>query len=318
MRIWLQRYRVPVFLALTFGWTWGVIVPMAFAAHGLGHARRSNGAMTLAAFSPTVVAFGVVAAAYGRRSVAELWQRVWQAQWRQWWRWYLGVALVPIVLLGCSLLVLPLLGQSLPSLGPWYTPLLGTLMLIPLTGFMEEVGWRGFLQDAFERRHSPLVSALLVSAAWGPWHIPSYLRLESEGAATPLLIVLFLAGVVPLSVLLAWVYHRTDRRILPVIIAHAAIDASAGYFLGPVRTGELRPFTAWVVVLYASAALVLWRDRSHLRGAAVEITSPFSSSSARTARSLSSCNRALRSVRHSRAHGTPCSPCSREFPLSRE
>ncbi len=151
-----------------------------------------------------------------------------------------------------------------------------TLLLVPLTGFMEEVGWRGFLQDTLERRHSPLLAALLVAASWGPWHIPTYLRLESEETATPILIALFLAGVVPLSVLLAWVHHRTGRRILPVIIAHAAIDASAGYFLGPVRTGELRPFTVCVAVLYVCAALVLWRDSADLRVVTIKVSEPFS------------------------------------------
>jgi membrane protease YdiL (CAAX protease family) len=260
MRTWLRRHRVPLFLAGTYGWTWAVGAPAALAAHGIGHTHRSGGALTLAGFSPTIVAMALLFATDGRAGIGAVWRQVWQPQWRRWWRWYLLVGLGPIMLVGLSLLVLPAVGQPLPALGPWYAPLLGTLVLVPLTGFFEEVGWRGFLQESLERRVTPLSAALLVALAWGPWHLPMYLRLNSEGARTPVLIAWFLVGIVPLSIIFAWIYHRTGKRLLPVIMLHAAIDAAAGYFFGPVRTGELRPFITWVGLLVVVAILVVVRD----------------------------------------------------------
>ncbi|MEP6991870.1 MAG: type II CAAX endopeptidase family protein [bacterium] len=260
MRAWLRRYRVPLFLAATYGWTWAVGVPAALAAHGIGHTHRSGGAITLAGFSPSIVALALLLATDGRAGIGTVWRQVWRAEWRRWWRWYLLAWLGPIILTGLSLLVLPAVGQPLPTLGPWYSPLLGTLVLVPLTGFFEEVGWRGFLQESLERRVTPLAASLLVALAWGPWHLPMYLRLNSEGARTPVLIAWFLVGIVPLSIVFAWIYHRTGKRLLPVIVFHAAIDAGAGYFFGPVRTGELRPFMTWVGLLVVGAVVVVWRD----------------------------------------------------------
>jgi membrane protease YdiL (CAAX protease family) len=243
-------------------------VPAALAAHGIGHTHRSGGALTLAGFSPSIVALALLFATEGRAGIGTVWRQVWQAQWRRWWRWYLLVVLGPLTLTGLCLLVLPAVGQPLPTLGAWYAPLLGTLVLVPLTGFFEEVGWRGFLQESLERRVAPLTAALLVALAWGPWHLPMYLRLDSEGARTPVLIAWFLVGIVPLSIIFAWIYHRTGKRLLPVIMLHAAIDAGAGYFFGPVRTGELRPFMAWVVLLIVVAIIVVARDGWMLGGEA--------------------------------------------------
>lgn len=135
--------------------------------------------------------------------------------------------------------------------------MLAVLFLIPLTGLFEEIGWRGLLLDRLERRMSPLRASALVAAAWGLWHIPMYLRLMPEGNRTPLLVVWFLISTFPLSVLFTWLYNETDRRLLPVIVLHAAIDASAGYFFARLPEGELRPFIAWCALLWVLAGLVI-------------------------------------------------------------
>jgi membrane protease YdiL (CAAX protease family) len=258
MRIWLQRHLVLVFVLMTYAWTWGVGVPAALGAHGIVHVRTSLGALTLAGFAPTVVALMLLAGAYGLPAIRDVCFRLLHAGAPP--VWYAAVAFAPMVAVGVTLLVLPIVGASVPSLKPWYTPLLAALILVPLTGLFEEIGWRGLMLDRLEQRMSPLRASLLVAAAWGPWHIPMYLRLMPEGNRTPQLIVWFLIAVFPLSILFAWVYNRTARRLLPVIVLHASVDASVAYFFARLPTGELRPFIAWAAVLWLIAVVVLWKE----------------------------------------------------------
>jgi len=160
--------------------------------------------------------------------------------------------------------VLPLLGAAIPHLEAWYRPLVAVAFLIPLTGFFEEVGWRGLMLDRLQARMSPLGATMVVAAVWGLWHLPMYARQMSEGARTPILFAWFVAGTFPLSIIFTWLYNRTGRRLLPVIVLHASIDAGTSYFYGPLPAGELRPFYLWVVLLMLVAAVLLQREGAAL------------------------------------------------------
>lgn len=262
---------VPAFIVGTYAWTWGVTVPAAAAVHGIGHAHPSLGALTLAGFAPTIVALTLLGLARGRGALRNVASRLVHA--RAPLGWYALSLFGPLAVIGASRLVLLLVGTPLPALDAWYRPFLGVLFLIPLTGFFEEAGWRGLLQDELQRRMSPARASLLVAVAWGPWHVPTYLRLMPEGDRTPLLIAAFLVATVPLSIIFAWLYNRTQRRLLPVIVLHAAIDAGFAYYFARIPTGELRPFLAWCAGLCVLAAVVLGYEGARLGCPVVPITS---------------------------------------------
>ncbi|MEO7104313.1 MAG: type II CAAX endopeptidase family protein [Gemmatimonadaceae bacterium] len=263
-RAWLEHHLLAAFVVVTYAWTWGVNLPAALATHGIGRAHISGGALTLAGFAPSIVALVLLAFASGRVAVRDVWHRLVHAGAPL--ALYVLAVLGPIVSVGASLLVLPAVGQPIPQLKPWYNMLLGILFLIPLTGLFEEIGWRGLLLDRLEQRMSPLRASAVVAALWGLWHIPMYLRLMPEGNRTPLFIVLFVISTFPLSVLFTWVYNRTERRLLPVIVLHAAIDASVRYFFARLPQGELRPFMAWCAFLWVLAGLVVLKQGRHLGG----------------------------------------------------
>lgn len=258
----MRHHLVLAFVVLTYAWTWGVGVPAALAVHGVGTAHISAGALTLAGFAPTIVALCLFAVAGGRTALRDVGSRLFRVGRTPWW--YAGAFVVPIASVGAALVVLPNVTAYVAGLGSWYTPLLMTLFLIPLTGFFEEVGWRGLMLDRLETRMSPLAASAVVALAWGPWHLPTYARLMPEGDRTAILVGWFLLGTFPLSTLFAWVYNRTGRRLLPVIVLHASVDASVGYFFARLPTGELRPFIAWSCALWVIAALVLWKEGSQL------------------------------------------------------
>jgi membrane protease YdiL (CAAX protease family) len=53
----------------------------------------------------------------------------------------------------------------------WFM-IIPAIPLMVFYGGVEEVGWRGFLQPAFEKRMPFVPSVLIVSAIWSVWHIP--------------------------------------------------------------------------------------------------------------------------------------------------
>lgn len=112
----------------------------------------------------------------------------------------------------------------------------------------EEVGWRGFALPRLQARHSPLVASLVIAPAWFAWHLPLKLLNPDE---IPYLF--YGLTFVPSSILLTWVFNRTNGSILAVGIAHAAGNVS-GKLLFPASN-------AWLVLRFVTAAILVLIDR---------------------------------------------------------
>jgi hypothetical protein len=258
MKTFLQRHLDLLFVALTFGWTWSVNLPEALAKRGIGHGHVSNGAITIGGFSPTIVALALAGFVCGMPAMIELLRKLRVTV--STFAWCLPLLLGAFAVAGSATLFYRVIAGRSPPLGPWHEPFLMALILIPFTGFFEELGWRGFLQDRLQKRFGVFRAAVVIGAVWGAWHIPMYLRLNNEGDKTPQLIVVFLAGAFPLAMIFASVYNLSGRRLLPVMVLHAAIDASIGYFFSGMPTGDLRGFIYWILITTSIAAgLWLWR-----------------------------------------------------------
>jgi len=112
----------------------------------------------------------------------------------------------------------------------------------------EEVGWRGFALPRLQARFSPLISSLIITIVWFSWHIP--LKLMNPDALPYLFYGL---TFFPQSVLLTWIYNRTDGSILAVGIAHVSTNVS-GKFLFPITNG-------WLIVKMLVAIILIIIDR---------------------------------------------------------
>jgi len=86
----------------------------------------------------------------------------------------------------------------------------------------EEIGWRGFLQDRLQTRWTGLAAALAIALVWWVWHLPllvlpGYYDAFGRSAPTPLD---FLWNLIPAAILYAWIFNRTHRSVLAVIVFH--------------------------------------------------------------------------------------------------
>lgn len=92
------------------------------------------------------------------------------------------------------------------------------------TSVGEEPGWRGFLLARLQHRFSPLVASVLVWLPWAIWHLP--LDIGRHWTAAEYIqqrVVILLIY----SILLTWVYNRSQGNLLAV----AAIHGGTGSFL---------------------------------------------------------------------------------------
>lgn len=132
----------------------------------------------------------------------------------------------------------------------------------------EEIGWRGFALHHLQRRWSSLRASLVVGLLWATWHFPLYFLegyYAAFGASAPDPVE-HAAGVMVSSVLYAWVYSRTGRSLLAVILLHFTQNFS-GELLGasPRTDGYVLPLLfvlALVVVAVEGRDLGLRRRSS--------------------------------------------------------
>lgn len=102
--------------------------------------------------------------------------------------------------------------------------LLSTLFFVFWFGPLpEEIGWRGYALDPLQKRLGALGASLVVGSAWALWHVPLFFL---EGTFQHGLGLgstrfwIFSATLLPLSVLMTWVYNHTRRSTLAAVLIH--------------------------------------------------------------------------------------------------
>ncbi|MGS0972791.1 MAG: CPBP family glutamic-type intramembrane protease [Candidatus Izemoplasmataceae bacterium] len=132
--------------------------------------------------------------------------------------------LTPIVLGGIfQLFSILLTDHSFSPANPIYTFFMILIVSI-LFGGLEEVGWRGYLQEHLMPKISLIPLSIGIGVIWGLWHIPLFFI--KEVSHYDFAFIPFLLGAVMFSTFLTWLYAKT-RSILLVVIFHASINASA-------------------------------------------------------------------------------------------
>lgn len=113
---------------------------------------------------------------------------------------------VPMLL--AVIIGIPMPDGSVNRLG---TVALGLVTLFTILG--EELGWRGFLQDAL-RPLSPLKRYVLIGIMWEFWH---FTNRTTQGSLKQ--IVLFLAIFYPVGIILSWLIGEATERGKSLLIA---------------------------------------------------------------------------------------------------
>ena len=141
--------------------------------------------------------------------------------------------------------------SSTPLLGMIVVRFLYQLFFYNATG--EEAGWTGFARPRLQERVSPLITALIVTLFWAPWHAFLWYAQGDNVFNLNFWIDTYI-DLIPNSIVYGWLYNRSKGSILVVGIAHAARNTVAKFL--PGLDWHLLSMTT-----YAAALLMVLVDR---------------------------------------------------------
>jgi len=277
MRRLLDRHPVLVFTALAYLISWAIWIPTvrAFLAPPtpIITVPLLLGAL-LGTYGPTAAALIVTAMTQGRPGVIGLLRRF--LLWRP--------IVWPLLGLGIPILVF-LITQALArtagsTSGPlaWekltLMALLGRVAFaLPFGPLAEEAGWRGVMLPTLQRRHSALVSSLLIAVAWTLWHLPMFwvpgAALPPQVAPGPGAVGIYLLGVSATSIIATALYNGSAGSLFAAVAYHLGTNLWH-QVLAPVFVGD--PEVAWreqrilglVANWLVALTLIIWLGPTNL------------------------------------------------------
>ncbi len=179
--------------------------------------------------------------------------------WKHSYRLWLFAILMPLVLGGIfQSLYLLFSPHSFNSEIPFYY---FVVVLLPsiIFGGIEEIGWRGFLQEQLMGKMNLVVLSVLIGIMWGLWHVPLFfVEGVSHYSAD---FISFMLGAIMFSTYLTWLYAKTKSIVL-VVIFHAAINASGSIGFGLIFEDSLLIYGLIIGCMIGGVLLLIQHERA--------------------------------------------------------
>jgi membrane protease YdiL (CAAX protease family) len=147
------------------------------------------------------------------------------------------IVLLSILIFGAviasSILLSTLFGQPLSQfsfVGEFSFSIGGipTLLTLIVTALLEELGWRGYAEDAIGSYCNWWNESLISGSLWALWHLPLFFIPGSYQCGllqqNPWYVVNFFVGILPLDILFAWVYIKNKRSIFACMFFHFSVN----------------------------------------------------------------------------------------------
>jgi len=226
-----------IYLGLSFALSWAVWIPVAFTRADYHSSPYLLAAVLVGAFGPGLAA--IVVNYFGRDldQITDFRQRIYDFK-RIRPAWILIILTIWPVLHGIAIGITSLLGEPIPE-SIFLAEILTQSNTIPLVIFLyflqaglEELGWRGYLQEKLGQIMGPSLSSLLVGVIHTIWHLPLFWVVGTNqikmGFGIDFLI--FVAFVISSSVFSAWCYYGNRRSIMASALLHTAGKLSFDIF----------------------------------------------------------------------------------------
>ena len=240
-----QRKGIVAFLLIAFGLAWMVAEIVIRSGISVRSPMFQLAALP-GAFAPAFAAF-VLRKWVTREGFADAGLRLNLSK----WRYYLVGWLLPVVVVGCIVVLAPLFGigkadfslvrgfhylsqglppgKSLPHVtNVWLVLssfLITAIFAVPFL-FGEEFGWRSYLQlRLFPQK--PVLSAVGTGVIWSVWHFPVLIRGNNFPDNPYSGLIVFTVSMVLLSIIFGWLRLKTGS-IWSASLAHAASNVVGG------------------------------------------------------------------------------------------
>ncbi|MET9915390.1 CPBP family intramembrane glutamic endopeptidase [Streptomyces sp. NPDC006476] len=175
------------------------------------------------------------------------------------WRWYGAVLLsVPASLILTSS-ALAGRGPVLPSAAVLAAYLPGLVLQMITTGLAEEPGWREFAMPRLQRRHGPVIGALILGPLGGAWHLPLFLTEWGNWMGGSWIGPMeFIATAMAISFVMTWVFNRTGESLPLAMLLHTSVNNFISLAWSSMFPSLSQGKAAHAILLtFTAAALVL-------------------------------------------------------------
>ena len=247
--------QVRLFLVLTFTLTWICWWCLALLS-GRGIIETGDllywVLLIAGGSSPTIFAY-VAVALCKEEKLSDLNQRVFKFKVAL--PYYIFAVFVPVVIAFSSQFFLFLTHGNwmlnLPS--NWFLLVVPLFLSSVFLGGIEEVGWRGLLQQGLDRRWPLLLLNLFIGVVWALWHLPFFYIPGMSHFGSSFLV--FLVSCIGYSGFLTWLYYLT-RSVVLTVIFHAMINASAALGIG-IPLAEGMPYLVNAILMIVISTIML-------------------------------------------------------------
>jgi len=262
IRAFFTRHPVAAYCALAFSLSWSYWLALIHLGYRVEPGSSATHLPGLAGpFLAAVIGTGITG---GSLSVQQFLRRCFVL--RQPRIQSLALALSPLAAGALVFFGMGLLGRNLPSvtefntypgaLPGWSLP--GTVLLaLLLNGLGEEGGWRGYLLPLLARRGTRLLASVSVAGIWMLWHAPLFVLNSSMSALLGPTIVGWTISLLAGSLLLAWLYFRTES-ILVVACWHTSFNFMVATEPGQ---GAVAASLSTAVMALAAIIAIQWHAR---------------------------------------------------------
>jgi membrane protease YdiL (CAAX protease family) len=273
------RKELTQFFIITFAFSWliwlpGVVIPN-FPISG-------KTLEILGGLGPAVAALILVGRAQGRAGLKRILANSFGAGCK--WGFLAGASLMLLVLHAASRLIYGLFSTNLPESEMLASPagLIPVFIIMFLLGggLNEEIGWRGYALDRIQNKYSALAASLFLGAFWIVWHLPVFFLTGTNQSLVPFW--LFMLAVIPLGVMMTWVYNNTNQSIFAAAFFHTIGNLSHELFrimptkASPALTGfvilTVLYYLATVVIVVVYGAKTLQRRKLEMDPAGTKVT----------------------------------------------
>jgi membrane protease YdiL (CAAX protease family) len=253
----VRKRPLVAFFVLAYGLSWAYWIPLALTGVRVAPGSRSTHFPGL--LGPAVAAFIVAGLTDGKPGIVRLARRLLLVS-RPISRFWL-YALSPLLFLLAALLAGMAAGLTLPPVedfalysGLPRLPLPAVVLLVLLSGFGEEIGWRGFALVPLQRRFGAVGGTLVLVVFWAAWHTPTFFLVETYRAMTwPVLVGGFGLGICAGALVLSRIAQRTNGSILAAAIWHTAYNMTSAT---AASRGVIAAVTTTAIMFWAVALLI--------------------------------------------------------------
>jgi membrane protease YdiL (CAAX protease family) len=261
----IYTYRPISFFLITFLGTWIPWFIGAYFSHQKGKEKWQMLLMLVGLLAPFIVALIMIYGSKNGELIKDFWNRLWLYRIQP-------SSLIVIVLVIPALFFLATaislffgksteqftLAKEFSVLEGW--GILGVILPFFMAPVLEELGWRGYGVDSLRAHFNLFSTSMLFALLWGLWHLPLFFAKvgyhHDLWSLNIVYVLNFFISIIPMAIIINWVYYNNSRSILIAIFVHSAINILSIVF----KTEQLTK-CIFTLLLCALSAVIVIKDK---------------------------------------------------------